>query len=156
MEALDDIDYAILNILQADGRTSNADLARQVGLSSPATYARVRRLEQEGFIHGYVAQLNRHKLGYGMLCYIHVSQQIHQWSELTNLRETLANMPEVLECVFVTGEFDFLLKVALRDQKHLEEFILQKLTRIHGVARVNTSLVVAEIKSTTALPIHST
>jgi Lrp/AsnC family leucine-responsive transcriptional regulator len=64
-------------------------------------------------------------------------------------------MPEVLECVFVTGEFDFLLKVVLRNHKDLEHFILNKLTPLPGVARVNTSLVVAEIKSTTALPITS-
>jgi DNA-binding Lrp family transcriptional regulator len=150
---LDAIDRTILDLLQREGRISNADLARRVSLSQPATYARVRRLEQEGYIAGYGARLDREKLGYGMLCYIHLSGQLHQQSQLENLRRALLDMPEVLECAFVTGEFDFLIKVVLRNQKDLERFILHKLTPLPGVGRVNTSLVVAEIKSTTALPI---
>lgn len=153
MDELDDKDLAILALLQREGRISNADLARRVGLSQPATFARVRRLEQDGYINGYAAQLNREKLGYGMMCYVHVGQQLHQRHALEKLRESLLDMPEVLECMFVTGEFDFLLKVVLRNHKELEHFILNKLTPLPGVARVNTSLVVAEIKSTTALPI---
>jgi Lrp/AsnC family transcriptional regulator, leucine-responsive regulatory protein len=152
-DQLDDIDCTILDVLQREGRISNADLARRVSLSQPATYARVRRLEQEGYIGGYAARLNREKLGYGMLCYIHLSGQLHQKDQLENLRKALLDMPEVLECAFVTGEFDFLIKVVLRNQKDLERFILHKLTPLPGVGRVNTSLVVAEIKSTTALPI---
>jgi len=153
VDGLDNIDRMILDVLQRDGRISNADLARRVNLSQPATYTRVRRLEQEGYISGYAALLNREKLGYGMLCYIHLSGQLHQRTQLEDLREALLNMPEVLECAFVTGEFDFLVKVVLRNQKDLERFILHKLTPLPGVGRVNTSLVVAEIKSTTALPI---
>jgi Lrp/AsnC family leucine-responsive transcriptional regulator len=156
MNDLDEIDLAILAVLQQDGRISNADLARRVNLSAPATHTRVRRLEQEGYISGYVARLNREKLGYGMLCYLHVSLQMHQQSELEKLRAELQAMPEVLECAFVTGEFDYLLKVALRNQKDLERFILRRLTPLPGIARVNTSLVVAEIKSTTALPLEAT
>lgn len=150
---LDDIDRAILELLQQEGRISNADLARRINLSPPATYTRVRRLEQEGYITGYAAHLNREKLGYGMLCYISVSLQMHQFNELAKFRERLIAMPEVLECCFVTGEFDYLLKVVLRDQKDLERFILQELTPLPGVARVNTSLVVAELKSTTAMSV---
>ena len=150
---LDVIDRAILDVLQREGRISNADLARRVNLSPPATYTRVRRLEQEGYIAGYAARLDREKLGYGMVCYIHLSGQLHQREALDTLRAALIAMPEVLECAFVTGEFDFLLKVVLRNQKDLERFILHKLTPLPGVGKVNTSLVVAEIKSTTALPI---
>ncbi|MBW7885934.1 MAG: Lrp/AsnC family transcriptional regulator, partial [Caldilineaceae bacterium] len=150
---LDEIDRAILELLQHEGRISNADLARRINLSPPATYTRVRRLEQEGYITGYAAHLNREKLGYGMLCYISVSLQMHQFNELAKFRERLIAMPEVLECSFVTGEFDYLLKVVLRDQKDLERFILQELTPLPGVARVNTSLVGAELKSTTAMSV---
>ena len=152
-DKLDDTDLAILDLLQREGRISNADLARRINLSQPATHARVRWLEQEGYISEYNARLNREKLGYGMVCYIHLSGQLHQRSQLDDLRKALVGMPEVQECAFVTGEFDFLIKVVLRNQKELERFILQKLTPLPGVGRVNTSLVVAEIKSTTALPI---
>lgn len=150
---LDTIDQTILDILQREGRISNADLARRVNLSQAATYTRVRRLEQEGYIVGYAARLNREKLGYGIVCYIHLSGRLHQQQELEALRSALIAMPEVLECAFVTGEFDFLLKVVLRDQKDLERFILHKLTQLPGVGKVSTSLVVAEIKSTMALPV---
>jgi DNA-binding Lrp family transcriptional regulator len=88
-----------------------------------------------------------------MLCYIHVSHRLHQRDELDELRNAVGAMPEVLECVFVTGEFDLILKVALRDQRDLGQFILAKLTPLRGVARVNTSLVIDEIKMTTSVPI---
>jgi Lrp/AsnC family transcriptional regulator, leucine-responsive regulatory protein len=150
---LDAIDYAILDILQRDGRISNADLARQISLSPPATHARVRWLENAGYIEGYGARLSRAKLGYGMACYIHVGHRLHQQRELEAVRAALQDMPQVLECAFVTGEFDFLLKVVLRNQHDLEHFILHQLTQLPGIGRVNTSLVVAEVKSTVLLPI---
>lgn len=150
---LDDSDCSILAILQENARISNTELARRIHLSQAATLARMRRLEKAGYIQGYVALLDRDRLGYGMLCYIHVSHQLHQQHELEKLRDAVFAMPEVQECVFITGEFDLLLKVVLHDQKDLEKFILRKLTPLPGVARVSTSLVIAEIKKTTSLPI---
>ena len=148
MNNLDKVDCAILNIVQREGRITNAELAKRIPLSPAATHTRLRRLEREGYIDGYFARVNREKLGYNMICYIHISLQTHSADELERFRATLQQMPEVLECSFVTGEFDYLTKVVLRDQRDLENFILKKLTPIRGVAKVNTSLVVAEIKST--------
>ena len=150
---LDELDLAILNILQSEGRISNVDLSRRIELSPPATHVRLKRLEEDGYVAEYVARLDRAKLGFAMLCYVSLDLKAHPVDELENVRRMLRDMPEVLECNFVTGEFDYLLKVALRDQEDLERFILHRLSPLPGIERISTSLVVSEIKSSTALPL---
>ncbi len=153
-QMLDEIDYRILELLQANGRTSNADLARQLKLSPPAIHARLRRLENQGVIRGYVALLDREQLGYDMLCFINVAIQVHQPQAVEQFRLAVRQMPEVLECHHVTGEYDYLLKVAVRNRKELERFVLDQLTPIPGIAKIYTSLVLREIKVSTAIPIN--
>ncbi len=151
---IDDLDRQILDIVQGNGRISNAQLAEKINLSPAATHKRLRRLENEGYIEGYYAKINRRKLGYRMLCYIHISIKTHSSDELKKFREMLKEMPEVLACSFVTGEFDYVVKVAIRDEADLENFILNKITPVPGVSQVSTRLVVAEIKNGTTLPVH--
>ncbi len=150
---LDDVDKAILRILQTDGRISNVELARRINLSPPATHARLRRLEQDGVIREYTAVLNRERVGFDLLCFIHVSLALHQLAQVEGFRQAIRQMPEVLECHFVTGEYDYLLKVAVHNRKDLERFVVDQLTPLPGVARIHTSVVFTEVKSTTALPI---
>ena len=152
-EALDDLDKAILEQLQIDGRISNADLARRINLSPPATHARVRQLEKRGYIRQYTALLDREKTGYDMLCFVQMSLQLHQQENIDRVRTAINQMPEVLECYHLTGEYDYLLKVVVRNRKDLERFIMDRLTPIPGVARVHTSLVLTEVKSTTTIPV---
>jgi Lrp/AsnC family transcriptional regulator, leucine-responsive regulatory protein len=152
--ALDDVDKAMLRALQADGRLSNVELARTVNLSPPATHARLRRLEKEGYIRQYAANIDREKTGYDLLCFIHVSLQMHKLEQVESFRQWTRQMPEVLECHHITGEYDYLLKVALRNRKDLERFLVDSLTPIPGVARIHTSLVLTEVKSTMALPLE--
>jgi Lrp/AsnC family leucine-responsive transcriptional regulator len=151
--SLDEIDQIILQILQQDGRISNTDLARHTNLSPPAIHARLKRLESQGYIQQYTALIDRELLGYDMLCFIHVTIQVHQLEEVHNFIEAVHNMPEVLECHHVTGDYDYLLKVAIRSRRDLRRFVMDQLTPVKGVARIHTSLVLTEIKSTTALPI---
>lgn len=150
---LDDTDRAILQALQANGRISNAELARLVNLSPPATHARVRRMEEQGLIRQYVALLDREAAGFEMLCLVNVSMERHQRKDIERLRSIVQEMPEVLECHHVTGEFDFLLKVVVHNRKELERFVVDRLTTVPGIANIRTSLVLSEIKATTALPI---
>jgi DNA-binding Lrp family transcriptional regulator len=150
---LDETDRAILEILQNQGRISNAELARQVELSPPATHARLRRLEESGYIRRYAALLDFEKVGYDMLCFVMVSLQLHQSQQVEGFKQAIQGMPEVLECHHVTGEYDYLLKVAIRNRKDLERFAIERLTPIPGVARIQTSLVLSEVKATTALPL---
>jgi DNA-binding Lrp family transcriptional regulator len=151
--SLDDTDRAILQLLQTDGRISNADVARRVGLSAPATHARVKRLEDVGVIRQYATVLDRETLGFDMVCYISVSLQLHQFEAIERFKELVRDMPEVLECHHITGEFDYLLKAVFRNRNELQQFIVSRLTPIPGMARINTSLVLVEIKATSALPV---
>jgi DNA-binding Lrp family transcriptional regulator len=152
--SLDDTDRAILQLLQTDGRISNADVARRVGLSAPATHARVKRLEDAGVIRQYATVLDRETLGFDMVCYINVSLQLHQFEAIERFKELVRDMPEVLECHHITGEFDYLLKAVFRNRNELQQFIVNRLTPIPGMARINTSLVLVEIKATSALPVE--
>jgi DNA-binding Lrp family transcriptional regulator len=150
---LDELDMIILGILQSDGRISNAELARRVNLSPPATLARVRRLEESGYIENYVALVNRQQAGYDMFCFVRVSLQLHDTEQVTGFREAVQHMPEVLECHHVTGDYDYLLKVVAHNTKDLEDFLINRLTPIPGVARIYTSLVLNEVKSSTVIPV---
>ena len=150
---MDALDRAILEILQTEGRLSNAELARRLNLSPPATHARMKRLEEQGVIRRYAALLEREKVGYDMLCFVHISLQLHQPAQVESVRRAIRDLPEVLECHHITGEHDYLLKVVIRNRKDLERFVIERLTPIPGVARIQTSLVLSEVKSTTALPL---
>jgi DNA-binding Lrp family transcriptional regulator len=150
---LDELDRHILHELQTDARIANAELARRLNLSPPAVHARVRRLEEQGYIRGYVALLDRERLGFDMFCFIQISLQLHQIEQVNHFRTTIQQIPEVLECHHVTGEYDYLLKIAVRNRQELERLVMEKLTPIPGVARIHTSLVFSEVKTSTALPI---
>ncbi len=150
---LDRIDKAILNILQGDGRISNAELAKAVHLSPPATLARVKRLEQEGYIAGYAAILHRTQTGHDTICFISVSLEHHQPDKLKQFFEAIKVLPQVLECHHLTGESDYLLKVVLKNNREMEDFISNTLLPMPGMSRVHTSVVLKEIKSTTAIPL---
>ncbi|MCL4875746.1 MAG: Lrp/AsnC family transcriptional regulator [Anaerolineae bacterium] len=148
---LDELDRAILLELQKNGRISHVELSRIVNLSPPAIHTRIKRLEQQGYIDCYAALVNRELVGYEMLCFISVSLQVHQLDQVENFRRRVTEMPEVLECYHLTGEYDYLLKVAVYNQKSLQQFLMDKLTPIPGIGRIHTSLVLTEIKHSTVL-----
>ena len=150
---LDELDVAILRELQADGRMSNVELAQRINLSPPASHTRLKRLQEQGTIRKYVTLLDQEQLGYDMTCFVNISLQLHQVEELEGFRASINEMPQVLECYHVTGEFDYLLKVVVCCRKDLQRFVVEQLTPIPGVARIYTSLVLTEVKSTTVLPI---
>lgn len=151
---LDKLDKIILQALQQDARISNADLARHVGLSPSATLTRVKRLEQQQYIQHYATQVNRQHVGYDLLCFVSVSLQRHQVSEVTHFHEAIQDMPEVLECHHLTGDHDYLLKVVAKNTADLEHFLVHRLTPIEGVARIHTSVVLSEVKASTVIPIE--
>jgi DNA-binding Lrp family transcriptional regulator len=150
---LDHLDYTLLCALQEDGRLSNAELARRVDLSATGLHKRLRRLEEAGVITRYVALVDPEALGYDMLCFVQVTLQRHEPDAVENFRREVQAMPEVLECHHLTGEFDYLLKVVVRNRKHLERFILEALTPVRGMDKIRTSLVLSEIKAASAVPL---
>lgn len=153
MYGLDELDVAILRELQEEGRLTNVELARRINLSPPATHARIKRLDEQGLIRRYVALLDPEKMGFDMMCFISISLQLHQTEELEAFKERISRIPEVLECFHVTGEFDYLLKVVVRNRQELQNLVVERITPMVGVARIYTSLVLTEVKSTTTLPL---
>lgn len=151
---LDETDKNILNILQENGRITNAKLAQQVGLSPPAVLERVRRLELTGTIEKYVAILDRDQAGFGIQTIVMVCLSHHQISSLQNVKERLTQMDEVLECHQLTGEVDFLLKVAVKDMKSYTDFVNHKLSGIPGIQNVKTSFILETLKNSTALKLR--
>lgn len=153
---LDETDRLLLQYLQEDARISNVELARRVDLSPPGLYKRLRRLEETGVISRYVTLIDREAVGYDMLCFVQVTLQRHAPDAVKNFKCEVQKMPEVLECHHITGEFDYLLKVVVRNRKHLEEFIVGTLTPVPGMDKIRTSLVLSEIKATTVLALEET
>ena len=151
---LDDLDKEILIQLQNDARISNAELARRIDLSPPATLVRVKRLEEKGLIERYTTVLDRKKADYDMLCFVRVSLQLHDIDQVIGFHHEVQKIPEVLECHHVTGDYDYLLKVVARNTEDLERLLVKKLTPIPGVAQIHTSLVLKEVKNTNTIPLE--
>ncbi len=147
---LDEIDIKILNILQNEGRITNTKLASQVGISPPATLDRVKRLEKAGVISKFVALLDRKKLGISILAFVSVSLSVHQLSSLDNFTRSIAELDEVLECYQISGDSDFILKVALKSLDVYSDFLINKLTGIEGIQNIKSTFVLETIKQGTA------
>lgn len=148
---LDQTDKKILAILQENGRITNARLAAAIGISPPATLERVKRLEAAGIIDRYVALVNREKAGFGLMAVIIISLSLHNISSLQKIKERFVMLEEVLECYQLTGDVDFMLKVAVKDMPSYTAFINDKLSSIPGIQNIRTSFVLDTLKSTTAL-----
>lgn len=151
---MDEKDRQLLKHLQGDARLTNTELARRVDLSPPGLQRRLRKLEDSGVIEQYVTLLDREAVGFDMLCFVQVTLLRHEPESIQRFKEIVQDMPEVLECHHITGEFDYLLKVIVRNREHLEKFLVEKLTPVPGMDKIRTSLVLREIKTTTDLPIE--
>ncbi len=151
---LDEIDKKIVTILQQDGRITNARLAEQVGISPAGMLDRVRRLEKSGTIKKYVALVNPEHVGRGTLAFVSVTLAMHRLPSIDSFIEQIDAMPEVLESYHVTGEEDFILKVAVGTISEYEDFLLHKLTRIEGVGKVKTTIVLSTTKYETGLVVN--
>ena len=153
---LDRYDFQILQALQQEGRISNQELADRISLSPSPCLRRVRHLEDEGYVEGYVALLNARKLGLTLIAMISVGMDRHTPDRFSQFEETMASYPEVLECHLVTGQSaDYLLKVIVKDMDAYQHFLLQKLTRIEGVSGVHSSFVLKSSVNRTALPLDT-
>jgi len=151
---LDRYDRQILELLQQDGRISNQDLADRIGLSPSPCLRRVRTLEESGLITGYRALLDAKKLGLSLMALIHISMDQHTPERFTNFEAQIGDIPEVLECLLITGQSaDYQLKVVVRDMDGYQELLLDRITRIQGVTGVHSSFVLRRVVDKTALPV---
>ncbi len=151
---LDGFDRRILEILQHEGRISNQELAERIGLSQSPCLRRVRALEENGLISGYRAMVDAQKLGLTLFALIHISMDRHTPERFANFDATVSALPEVLECLLITGQdADYQLKVVVKDMEAYQELLLNKITRIEGVTGVHSSFVMRQVVARTALPL---
>lgn len=151
---LDRYDRRILETLQQDGRISNQDLAERIGLSPSPCLRRVRALEEAGIIAGYRADLDAAKLGLNLMALIHIAMDRHTPERFSNFEEKVAALPEVLECLLITGQdADYQLKVVVHDMQAYQELLLNRITRIEGVSGVHSSFVMRRVVDKTSLPL---
>jgi DNA-binding Lrp family transcriptional regulator len=150
---LDALDRQLLVYLQSDARVSTAALARRLKLSGPGLQKRLKKLEARGVIARYATIVRRESVGLDLLCFVHVMLAHHRPDSIKRFPGRIDKMAEVLECHFLTGEYDYLLKVVVKNHDHLERFLFEKLMKVDGVDRIRTSIVVKEVKMSTALPL---
>ena len=151
---LDRYDKLILDALQKDGRISNVQLANLVSLSESACLRRVRALEMSGMIDRYAALVSQAKVGLSGNVFVHIGLQREEESELAAFEDAVRNIPEVMECYLMTGEFDYLLRVVVSDMADFERLHRDALTRLPGVARVNSSVTIRTVQKKTELPLR--
>jgi Lrp/AsnC family transcriptional regulator len=152
---LDRGDIRILDVLQEHGDLSAADVAERVGMTASTCWRRISRLQELGVIKRRVALVDREKIGLNVMVFSHVKLAGHGRDALLKFEQAVREHPEILECYTLMGETDFLLRIACRDIKAYEAFFLDHLSRFPGVQSVNSSIALAVIKETTALPLAS-
>ena len=153
METLDKYDLAILGALQRDARLTNAELAQRVGLSAAPCWRRVRALEQAGYIRGYRAEVDRHKIGMGVLAFVRLDAE-RSTGELTQAMErAIAQIPEVVSCHYISGTGTFELQVVARDLDSFSQFARGVLLNLPNVKDMHTSFSLGEVKAGGALPL---
>jgi Lrp/AsnC family leucine-responsive transcriptional regulator len=152
--SLDPIDRKILATLQRDGRMSLADLAQQVGLSPSPCLRRVRMLEEAGIISRYVAMVDQQAVGLPVSVFVSIKLESQREEALTKFGKSIERWPEVLECYLMTGPRDYLLRVVVADLAAYERFLKQKLTRLSGIASIESSFALEQVKYTNSLPIE--
>ncbi len=153
MSTLDKIDRRLLAELQAEGRVTNVDLARRVGLTAPPCLRRVRALEEEGVIRGYHADLDASKLGFAITVFAMVSLRSQAEEDLKAFEDHIAGLDAVRECHMLNGEIDFILKIVSKDLQSFQEFLTSKLTPAPNVASVKTSLTIRTSKHLPGVPL---
>jgi Lrp/AsnC family transcriptional regulator, leucine-responsive regulatory protein len=150
---LDELDIKILKIIQENSQKTLKEIAEQVNLSLSPTHDRVKRLESDGYIQGYVGLLNRKKLNLGLLVHCQVTLEKQTSQNFSEFEAAIKAFPEVISCHLVSGNFDYYLNVLSADVESYNRFYQEKLAVLPSVAHISSLFVMDEIKSTTALPL---
>ena len=152
-DGLDRYDIAILRELQQDARLSNAELAGRIGLSPAPTWRRVRRLETEGYIRGYRAEIDRHRIGLGVLAFVRVDAERNTGAATRALEEAIRAIPEVTACHYISGSGTFELQVVTTDLDAFSALALETLLNLPNVKDLHTSFSLGEVKAGASLPL---
>lgn len=153
MDNLDAIDVRIIAAVQNDGRISINDLAGKVGLSPSPCARRLRILEERGVIKGYAAMIDQTKVGLPVSAFASIKLERQREEDLDRFARAVAGWPEVVDCYLMTGQRDYLMRIVVRDLQAYETFIKSKLTRLEGIASIETSFALDQVKRAEVLPI---
>lgn len=148
---LDPNDFILLEALQTDAKQTNKQLALKLNLSVTAVYERIKKLERSGVIKDYVALLDREKIGLGFMVFCHVKLVQHAQKSLNEFENDVRGLDEVVECFHVSGAYDYLLKVLVKDMAHFRHFLVTKLTALKYIASTESSFVIEQVQNTTKL-----
>ena len=146
---LDTIDKRILNILQQDAKITNKELSTRLNLSPTAIYERIKKLERNGFIKNYVALLDETRIERNFVVFCQIKLLQHAKDYLTTFEADIIALPEVLECYHISGDYDYLLKVAVKDMATFRSFMVAKLTSLQYIGSTHSSFAISEVKHTT-------
>lgn len=155
MTALSSTDLLILDTMQRDGSLTTQQIADQINISQSPCWRRINRLEEQGLITRKVAILNREKLGMEVVVFTTVNLSTQGRDNLEEFEREVEILPEVVECYTMAGMWDYMLKIIVRDIRHYEMFVREKLTKLAHVGEVHSHIAVTEIKNTTVLPLQS-
>lgn len=153
MAKLDETDIRLLRALQEDAKVNAKELTDTLHISKTPIYERIKRLESEGIIKGYTAVVDNKKVGLPLVVFCNVSLAVHDDEHINRFKREIASVDEVMECYSTGGHYDFLLKVVLKDLEAYNAFVFEKLTKVHGIVKMQSSFVLGEIKHTNVLRI---
>jgi len=152
LKNLDETDLKIIRLLQKNAKSTIKELADQLNLSNTPVFDRIKRLEKKGVITGYTAKINRDAIGLSLMAFCTLTLKGHRAEYLEDFQREVNELTEVVECYHLTGSFDYLLKVLVRDMADYQEFITKKLTKLSNIDKVQSSFVLTELKNETTLP----
>lgn len=147
----DEIDKKLLLFLQQDSKQTTKELSYKLGLSVTAVYERIKKLENTGVISKYVAILDRHKVDKDFIVLCHVKLTQHKKEYVLQFEREIMNLQEVTECFHVSGDYDYILKIGVKDMADYRNFMLSKLTTLQHIASTHSSFMISEVKNTTAI-----
>lgn len=150
---LDNIDKKILETLQHNSKVTNKELSNKLNLSVTGIFERIKRLERNEIISGYVALLKPEKVGKAFMVFTQIKLVQHTKSNVLKFEAEVVKLPEVLECYHVSGEYDYILKILVKDMESYREFMLTKLTSLEHIGSTQSTFIISPVKSTTALPL---
>ncbi|UAB75331.1 MULTISPECIES: Lrp/AsnC family transcriptional regulator [Mesoflavibacter] len=149
----DDIDKKLLQLLQNDSKQTNKALANQLNLSVTAVFERIKKLENQGVISKYVALVNKEKIEKSFVTFCHIKLIQHMQEYVIQFEKEVNKLTEVIECYHISGDYDYLLKVAVKDMEEFRKFMVEKLTNIKHIGSTHSMFVISEVKHTTAISV---
>lgn len=150
---MDSIDKKLLHLLQTDAKKTTKEMALKLNLSVTAVYERIKKLEREGIIEKYVALINRSKVEKGFVVFCHLKLIQHTREFITTFENEITQLLEVIECHHVSGDYDYILKIIVKDMEAYREFLVNKLTILQHIGSTHSTFMISEVKNTTIVSV---